>query len=189
MRIRTFIAVEVDEEIREAAGRLTEELARDVPGVKWVDPSNMHLTLKFLGDIDSPEVVRVCDEASAATAQVEPFEIGFEGVGAFPAGGAPRVFWIGVTGQIEPLAVLHADLDERLGAMGAGREHKRFVPHLTIGRSRRRIDPHRIRERLDGLASWIGGTQVVEELTVFSSELTRSGPIHTPMGRSPLAKK
>ena len=189
MRIRTFIAIELDEAIRGSAGRLTEELADDVPGVTWVRPENMHLTLKFLGDIDSPEVARVCDETTAAAGGVAPFEIALEGVGCFPPGGMPRVFWIGVTGQIESLAALHDDLDERLGAMGAGRERQRFVPHLTIGRVRRRSDPRRVRERLDGLAGWSGGSQWVEELVVFSSELTRTGPLYTPMGRSPLAKR
>jgi 2'-5' RNA ligase len=188
MRVRTFIAVEFDEDIRRSAYDLGQGLGAGLQGIKWVEPQNIHLTLKFLGDVDGKDIGRVCAEADAAAASVGSFDVEAQGVGTFPPRGNPRVVWVGLTGGTEPLLSMHDQLNTRLTALGIRQERKRFVPHVTIARVRGKVDRSLLLERIDQARRWCGGDQRIHELVVFGSELSPAGPIYTVMGRSPLAK-
>jgi RNA 2',3'-cyclic 3'-phosphodiesterase len=180
-RLRTFIAVELPEEIRRGLIKIQNDL--DLPGLEvlWVRTEAMHLTLKFLGDInrqDVPEVGRLMRDACE---DIEPFTLGVEGLGSFPPKGRPRILWVGLTGQIESLAKMAERLENGARELGAKVEERRYVPHLTLGRVRK--SPTDLAELLAKVKRPNLGTFVADGLTLFMSELTRKGSEYTELAR------
>jgi len=141
-QIRSFIAVELPEEVR--SGLLQLQAALRSAGhtfVKWVTPEGIHLTLKFLGNISPQkvaEITRVMEEASQA---VSFFRLNVGGLGAFPNLRRPRVLWLGVGGEVDKLVVLQQRIDEGLVPLGFAREIRPFTPHLTLARLRQGASP------------------------------------------------
>ncbi|MGI8981601.1 MAG: RNA 2',3'-cyclic phosphodiesterase [Pirellulaceae bacterium] len=189
--IRTFIAVELSGTVIARAQGAIKLLKTSGAEVGWVDRAQMHLTLKFLGnvtDVETPDICRVVAEAAAG---IEPFEIVFRGLGAFPRVSEPRTIWLGIDQGQEELTELHAAIEDALQKeMGFGKEHRKFHPHLTLGRLRKESDP--AREELARLiqenATFDGDLTVVEEVVTFASSLGRQGPTHEPMGHASLAE-
>ena len=185
--VRTFIAVEVSAEVRIRAGRLIAQLEAAGANVRWVKPEHLHLTLKFLGDVDLRDVPEVCAAMARATADVPPFTLRLAGAGAFPNATNPRTVWIGSDVGIDEMSVLHERLEAELGSLGFRREHRRFRPHLTIGRVR---NADRGMQALGAALAenrgFLAGVIDVDEVVVFSSELMRSGPIYEPLASAPL---
>ncbi len=186
--VRTFIAVEIDEAIRRAAAKLVEELRTASADVSWVAPQNMHLTVKFLGDVAAEKIPQVCDTVAQAAAGVERFDLEIRGVGAFPNAARPRTVWIGTGSGEAQLTMLAERLETALGKLGFAPEGRPFHGHLTLGRVRRpspalaALTPM-LKERADlGL-----GQTAIHEVVVFSSQLERGGPIYEELGRASLA--
>jgi 2'-5' RNA ligase len=184
--VRTFIAIELDEGIRTRLAQATESLRGAGCKVRWVTPDRMHLTLKFLGEIDPEALAAVAAAMATAAAGAGAFQIQVAGLGAFPPRGAPRVVWAGVGDAEGKLAALHGRLDEALAAAGFERDSRAFRPHLTLGRVKERRGAERLRARLEESAEGEFGTQEVRELVCFRSELSAHGPAYTPLGRQPL---
>ena len=188
--MRLFIALELDETAHRRLKQLIEQLRTTAAKVRWMEAANVHLTLKFLGEVpdaQAPEVCRAAGEVAAAGAPVE-FEIA--GVGAFPNLHAPRVIWAGVPTVPQEMAALHERLEEAFDRLGYGRENRRFHPHLTLGRAKSRRDVADLADRLGRYADWAADApQDCSELIVFSSDLTREGPVYTAVHRAPLARE
>ncbi len=185
--VRTFVAVEIDATVRGRAAELIVALGAAGADVKWVDPRNLHLTLKFLDEVAVAEIPRVCDAVERAAAGVEPFDLEVRGAGAFPNAGRPKTVWLGARGGQEPMIALHASVEAALGKLGFRKEHRRFEPHLTLGRVR---SGGPAVASLGGLlrqqAEFDAGVCHVGELVVFSSELTPAGPVYAALGRASL---
>ncbi len=136
-KLRTFIAVDLPGEVVSRAQRLGRELGEGADGIKWVEPQSMHLTLKFLGDVRENETYEICQAIDRAVKPLAAFDVDCRGAGAFPNLERPRTLWIGVGQESEPLAHLHAAIEDAMADLGFHREPKRFRPHLTIGRVKR----------------------------------------------------
>lgn len=137
MNIRAFIALPLPEEITQTLGRLGKKLNEVVPSksVSWVAPAGIHLTLNFLGDEVTPaQVEKVKHVLDTCPGRVSPFTLQLGKLGCFPKARAPRVIWVGLQGELEPLQTLKIFLDEQLEPLGWPPEQRRFSPHLTIGR-------------------------------------------------------
>lgn len=176
--VRTFVAVEMSPEVRAKAHQLIARLAATSAKVKWVDPRDMHLTLKFLGDVDMLEIPRVCQAVEAAVRDLPPFDVQVQGAGAFPEPSRPRTLWLGVRQGAEELAILHDCLEQALAPLGFRREPRRFHPHLTLGRVRS-VPPGGAGDLAGLLAQHrddFAGASDVSEVVVYSSELRRDGP-------------
>jgi 2'-5' RNA ligase len=187
-RIRTFIAVEIGDEIRKRAVALQERLAKTGDDVRWVDPAGMHVTLIFLGEVDEREVMDVCRAVKAVAKQEAPFTLNVSGVGAFPNTRRPKTVWAGITDGAEALQRIHGLLNEALSELGGYRKEDRaYTPHLTLGRVNG--SGQGLIVEFPKLMSWSGGHTTVNELIVFSSEMTREGPEYTPLGRGVLARE
>jgi len=184
--VRTFIAIELDEAIRTRLAQTAEALRGAGCKVRWVTPERMHLTLKFLGEIEPAALDAVAGAMATAAAGAGAFEIQVAGLGAFPPRGAPRVVWAGVRDPEGQLAALHGRLNEALAAAGFERERRAFRAHLTLGRVKERRGAERLRRRLDEQAGGEFGIQEVRELVCFRSELSAHGPAYTPLRRQPL---
>ncbi len=185
--LRTFLALEIPQGVRDAAARLMERLKTQHAKVRWTEPHNLHVTLKFLGDVDVTSVSAVCDAVSRATESISPFRVAFSGAGAFPDVQRPRVLWLGVKEGVEPLVEMHAGIEKQLAELTYPYDGRRFAPHVTLGRVRG--PGHGLTAQLEKDSEFPAGDMLVEEVVVFSSELTREGPLYTPMGRAELSGK
>ncbi len=185
--MRTFIAIDVGESIRQKAVALQQTLARLAPGVKWVEEANLHITLMFLGEATQFDVNAICRVVKDKMREVPSFTLELGGLEAFPNARRPKILWAGVAAGATQLKQIHAMLEEpvlRIG--GFRRENRAFAPHLTLGRlsAEDRSDdwsPH-----LAEYADWHGGTVAIDEVLVMSSELQREGPVYSVMGRGKL---
>ena len=180
--IRTFVAVEIPLETKDKARREIAALDITSAKVKWVDPTHLHWTLKFLGDIDILETPAIYEAVGRAVEPLAAFDIEARGVGAFPDSRRPRTVWIGMQHGNEQMIELHDAIEFELAKLGYRSENRRFRPHLTIGRVRQ--SPEGIDELgdlIDQHGDYDAGVSMVDEVVVFSSQLTREGPIHDPL--------
>ena len=181
--LRTFVAVEIDGPIRTRAEALIASLGGTSAEVKWVEPHNLHLSLKFLGDVHQREIFEVCKAVSDGAAQVRPFDLEVRGAGAFPNAARPRTVWLGAGEGAEPMIDLHDRIEAELAELGYRKEHRRFQPHLTIGRVRGAGSGiTELGKLLQQHADAPVGRMRVQKATVFSSTLTADGPIYEVLG-------
>jgi len=186
--LRTFVAVEIDEPVRQRAVVLIERLRAAIDGISWVAPQNLHLTLKFLGDVAASRVAEVSQTVRQAVASLAPFEFECRGLGAFPRIERPNNVWIGCGEGAQALIALAQRLDDGLSQLGFARESRPLVPHLTLGRLRRGGKaPAGLIRLLRENAEFVAGRTCVRQVILFSSQLTPKGPIYTPLESAPLA--
>jgi 2'-5' RNA ligase len=186
-RVRTFIGVEIGDEIRSRATALQEQLARTGAGVKWVGPDQMHVTLLFLGEMDERDIVSVCRAIDKAAGREAPFPLRVSGVGAFPTPRRPKVVWGGITDGADALRRLYGLLETKLLDLGVyHKEERGYTPHLTLGRVRGEADGNALAPELPKLLAWDGGRTTVNEVVLFSSEMGRDGPEYTALARGGL---
>ena len=189
--VRAFIAVEISPEARDAlAGVMARLREGGVSGVRWARPESIHLTLKFLGDIDPALVDRTLAGIESASHGQGPFNLGLSELGAFPSLNSPRVIWVGLKGDLEPLGELQGRIDQEVSLAGGFlRESRHFSPHLTLGRLH---DNVRAEER-----RWAGKaatlvtleTEVwweVGEVKLMRSTLTSAGAVYDALGTTQL---
>jgi len=182
-KIRSFIAVELPRELKLALSQLQEKFksASSMP-VKWVDPGNIHLTLKFLGDI-SPEITgRITSALEDAARGTKPFDIEVSGLGVFPNIKRVQIIWVGLAGELAKLGQFQKHIEEMLAPLGFPPEAGPFTPHLTLARVR---DYARPDDRL-ALGELIAGMKFeqkyiinVNAVFLMKSQLTREGPIYS----------
>ncbi len=183
--MRLFIAVELDEAVRERLGKAQDRLRSTPCRVKWVKPELMHLTLRFLGEADKT-VVGILEQVMVSAAQgVGPIEVALAGLGAFPERGAPRVVWAGIHDN-GFLALLNRRLEEGVRRLGFAPETRPFRPHLTLGRVSGRQGAAELRRRIAAQAADEFGSCTIAELLLVQSVLSPAGPAYTPLRRHKL---
>lgn len=185
--LRTFVAVDIDPAIATQAGKLIERLSKTEANVKWVDPKHLHFTLKFLGEINIRETPEVCAVVEDAVKSLAGFRAQVGSVGAFPDPSRPRTVWLGITDGADEFVQLHDTIENGLHAMGFRREHRRYRPHLTLGRVRQ--SPFGIEELAELIhehQDFTAGELYVSDVKVFSSRLEKSGPAYTLLGTADL---
>ena len=189
-RLRTFVAVELGPRVRAKAQQLIRRLNETGIEANWIPPEQMHLTLKFLGEILESEIVDVCRVVAAAVANAEPFEITFRGAGAFPVRENPKTLWLGITNGSEELVQLQQEIEAALHReLRFPRERRHYTPHLTLGRVKRTADAAgALAEVLTAAADFDGDLTVVDEVTTMASFLSKSGPTYEALAHAPLGK-
>ena len=179
--IRTFIAFDIPEHVLTAIGKIQETLKSYKFNIKWVRPESIHLTLKFLGNID-PAAVEPIESALRATVEsYAPIAIQAKGLGVFPGLNRPRVLWIGITGQIDRLIELQRTLDINLGKIGFTRDKRPFKGHLTLGRAKGRIDANRMRTLLTEHNEFEAEPFNAGSLILYKSDLHPTGAVYTKL--------
>jgi 2'-5' RNA ligase len=176
--IRTFIAVEIPESIKSRIERLQEPLRQIEAKVSWTKPSNIHLTLKFLGGVEASRIERVSRAVERAAGGIAPFEVEIGGTGCFPSPQSPRVLWVGLPDVPEALRQLYANLESELEREGFPPEKRRFSPHLTIGRLRAQHNASAVAEALIA-SGFEPETFKATEVVVMRSDLKPTGSIYT----------
>ena len=202
-KIRSFIAIELEDEhhraLRDLQARFQRELAATknagslmARNVRWVAPENIHLTLKFFGDVDMAAMPALQRAVADACVGVAPFSLRIAGAGAFPNTQRPNVIWVGVEGEVERAAQLTRRIDDACAALGFAREERPFSPHLTLGRVKRDASPaarRAIGEMIVNAAIGELGQLHVERISVMKSELQPSGSVYTRLTTVELAGK
>ena len=182
-----FCAIELSQTARRLVLAHIARLKERVPHAKasWARDANLHLTLKFLGEIPRPSVADFSKAVSLAVTQVQPFSIRFEQTGIFPTHGQPRVLWIGINDQSTKLAELHARLEEESAQVGFAKETRPFHPHLTIARLRQ-ADSARALATAHKQMEFDPLEIAVAELLVIRSELSSEGSKYKVVSRHAL---
>ncbi len=189
-RIRTFVAIEIDDAIRSNAVALQKLLGNTGADVKWVEPHNLHVTLVFLGDVHERELGAVCLAVTRAAAREPAFTLRVSGVGAFPTPRRPKTLWAGITEGAAEIIRLHTALEQPLLELGCYRQEERaYTPHLTLGRVSAEDDTQLLATELPKHLAWNGGQTAIEQVVIFTSELRREGPEYTVIGRAKLAMR
>ena len=179
--IRAFIAIPLPGEVKAQARAIQTEFRETGLRLRWVKPHGMHLTLKFLGDIDRIQVagLETALEAAAGTSPV--LNLAAKGLGVFPTLKKARVLWMGVAGETPALHAVYKHLETQLTPLGFKPEKRRFNAHLTLARAKGRLDPG----RLVGALETIGGFEPVpfaaRDLVLYRSDLKPDGAIHTKL--------
>lgn len=181
-KIRTFIAVPVPVFVQENIGILESDLKQYRADVKWVPKENIHITLKFLGDVDETRVEELVETTQRTVSGLKPFTLSVKGTGLFPDRRRPRILWVGVDMEVDRLADLAARIDEAAIGLGFEKERRKFSAHITIGRVR---SGNRIQDCVDGMEKrqFNGGSFEVREVAVMKSDLLKSGAVYTTLYR------
>jgi 2'-5' RNA ligase len=182
--VRSFVAVLLPDRVRAGLAAACAELRGRAPGLGWVRADSLHLTLRFLGEVDPVMLDRAREAVAVAATAVPPFTLTLGGLGGFPPGRAPRILWAGVAAGGDGLEALHAGLEAALVARGIPADARAFHPHVTLARSR---DPR----GAPGLAGALGagpsfGTVKVAALHLMRSDLDPRGARHSVLAEAPL---
>ena len=177
--MRTFLALELNEAARSEVARVQKVLAATLDGLRWVRPDLVHITLRFLGELDPGDVTPLSREVAQEVAGQEPFEARLETLGSFPPRGRARVVWVGVGAGSEPMGGLADRVTAALARFGLPRDRRPFSPHVTLGRARR--GP--VSTAPLAALKVIPTPFPVERVTLFESRLSPRGPKYYPLAR------
>jgi 2'-5' RNA ligase len=190
-QIRSFVAIELTDQLRAELNLVQESLKRKglTDQVRWVKADGMHLTLKFLGNVPADRVNEISLAVAQASQGIAPFKITLTGLGCFPSTSRPNVLWIGVEGDTEALAELQANVEASLATLGYPPEKRKYTPHLTLGRVGRRVGSSS-RRRLGSLiqTQTVGplGEMEVQEVNLMRSELSPAGARYSRLAAAQL---
>lgn len=176
--MRTFIAVEVPDAVKNQVAELENRLKGTGTDIKWVEPGNIHITLKFLGNVEMDRLAVIREGLGEALDSIRPFALRLGRVGAFPDMNRPRVFWVSVTEGRDELTAMQQGIETELHARGFVREERPFSPHLTIGRVR---SPRGLARLTELVRSTEFETEPFEvsRAAVVKSDLNPDGPVYT----------
>jgi 2'-5' RNA ligase len=183
--MRTFIAVELPEQIKKQIEVLQAPLKKTNAFVSWVKPGNIHITLKFLGEVPEEKIEEVFSATELALKGAKRFKMNLKGMGAFPDLRRPRVIWVGAGKGEEELSGMAARIEDELKKIGYPKEKRKFSAHFTVGRVK---SPKNIEKLMELVKSTDFETEDIEvsEVAVMRSQLHPAGAIYTPLKKMPL---
>ncbi|MDP8218438.1 MAG: RNA 2',3'-cyclic phosphodiesterase [Candidatus Theseobacter exili] len=187
--IRCFIAVEFNKNEKKILSQIQKDLSNPEDQIHWVSPDNLHLTLKFLGDVEE-EKAPVINEFIQCLAGVWP-SFGYElrGLGSFPNIKLPRILWIGSGKGKDELIRLAREVDRGMGQLRFKREGRKYTPHITIGRVKYLKRLNILREKLAKNRETLYSVVNVDRISLIRSTLTPKGPVHEVIGSFPMSSR
>jgi RNA 2',3'-cyclic 3'-phosphodiesterase len=181
--VRAFIAIELPGDAIAGIRGVQAAVRTHGLDIRWVRPENIHLTLKFFGNIPVQDTGRVAGAMTTATPGIAPLLLAIGGLGVFPGIRSPRVLWAGLSGETVRLGELHGRLDAELARIGFKPERRAFKAHLTLGRPRGRIDPKRLVSAMADAGGYAPIPFTAFGIDLIQSRLTPTGPIYTRLER------
>ncbi|MCX5702566.1 MAG: RNA 2',3'-cyclic phosphodiesterase [Candidatus Omnitrophica bacterium] len=179
--MRAFIAIELSQEIKDSLSQLQERLKSSQADVKWVSPQNIHLTLKFLGEVDESKLEKIGEILETLKADKTPFYMRLSSVGAFPKTNYPRVIWAGIDKGDTETKEIAKFLEEKIAKLGIPAEDRPFSSHITIGRVKSGLNREGLVKKLNESVNHFAKANLefqVEKITLFKSTLTPKGPVY-----------
>ncbi|HUQ89256.1 MAG TPA: RNA 2',3'-cyclic phosphodiesterase [Vicinamibacterales bacterium] len=190
--MRVFVAVDIGDAVRREVARVVRaltgklEAVKTPPKVVWVKPAALHVTIKFIGEVEASEVARL-QALLTPPIEMAPFELVWRGIGTFPSPRHPRALWLGVTSGAAPLAAVEAEVSRRIAGVNAVElDDRALLPHLTLGRVKMAgagIDWPKILKSVEVKRV----TSMVDRVTLYRSELSQQGPHYTGLVSAPLS--
>ena len=184
--IRCFVAIEIPEPIQNRLEGIQESLQQQIQKASWVKPGNIHLTLKFLGDVDPADLDSIGGAIESVTMRHRSFSLCLGGVGAFPNLARPRVMWAGVKVGKERVYDLAEDINSALSHCGFSFDTKKFNPHLTIARLKGRMDLRPYTAEYHQYDRIDGAEMTVDTISLVRSQLHPQGAIYSTLQSYPL---
>jgi 2'-5' RNA ligase len=189
--LRAFIAIELPEEVQQRLDAHCQALQKEMAGLplRWVPVPNIHLTLKFLGDVSETNLKTIADILASSCGQYPPMEISLGGMGVFPDLRRPRVLWVGVEAPDE-LQHLQERLEAETERLGYPPEKREFSPHLTVARVKRgaaRREQAAISQQVQAQKLGFLAAAVIDEVSLIKSELKASGAVYTTLSSAKLS--
>ncbi|MFN3740033.1 MAG: RNA 2',3'-cyclic phosphodiesterase [Thermodesulfovibrionales bacterium] len=178
---RCFVAIELNEEIKRELGSLIEQLRPLAPDLKWVRPENLHITLKFLGEVKEDKIDNIKKGLDEVTRPCKAFTIKIKGIGQFPQGRTPRVIWAGVEDS-EGLLSLQKEVERSLSRLGFKEEEREFTGHITLARIKGLSGIQGLLDTLHNFKEKEFGIQDVKDIVLMKSELRPDGARYERLG-------
>ncbi len=181
--IRTFIAIDLSEENQNKLALIQDKLKECPTCVRWVKPENIHLTLKFLGDISQNKIQKIIKLIPGIYKDAAPFAFDITHLGAFPKISRPNIIWVGIENNADKLRGLADKLEHGLVSLGFAKKPKKFSPHITIGRVKNFKGVKKFIEAIESIQ--IDPPLLQDDITIslYQSTLTSQGPVYTPLHR------
>ena len=185
VRARVFVAVDIGDAVRREAARVVSalamklEAAKTPPKVTWVKPASLHVTIKFLGEVEAEELERL-KRVLAAPIAIAPFDIVWRGIGTFPNNRQPRAWWLGVINGAAPLAAIEAEISKRVAGTAIELDDRALLPHLTLGRVKMAgagVDWPKVLQACEVRSA----ISHVDKVSLYQSELSHHGPHYTEL--------
>ena len=188
-RLRLFVAIDLPEDVRESLERLQSDLRRhDLSGLRWTRPEGVHLTLKFLGETPPSSLAAIYAALSLAVSGTQPFRLALGAPGTFGNRRGPRVLWVDIEGDVQPLQQLQAAVERELAAAGFAAEERAFSPHLTLARVPQPPRPglaERVSQALAAVAAPRSAFEATE-VVLMRSRLQPGGAVYSRVAVFPL---
>jgi len=178
--IRCFIALEVPLVVQTALGDIIRQLKKSGADVKWVDPSNIHMTMKFLGDIPEADVLRVGLSLNTLKGKFKAIDSGLGGLGAFPSLDRPKVIWAGLSQGADEIKEIHCEVEKLTIDIVQEEKGREFSPHLTLGRVRSNKNLQQLKDTIKKANILQKGFKF-NRLVLMKSTLTREGAIYSEL--------
>jgi 2'-5' RNA ligase len=186
---RLFFAIDPPEALTQKMENLVQKFDTPPNFVRWVRAGNMHITLKFLGEVDEAAIPSIVEAVRHAVAPFPPLKLVIEGLGVFPNHEQPQVVWFGVKGDTETLREMERALSTSLTALGFPPEDRPFIGHLTIGRVRSGNARGKIARLVRQYHRFYIGDTVASQVALYESRLTMEGSVYTKLESFPLTGK
>lgn len=186
--MRSFLAIELSEAVKSALSGLQRNFRSCGADIRWVNPDNIHLTLKFLGEITEETVRDIVKLMTLICSRNNSFQLDIKGINVFPGLKSPRVLWVGVE-DLDSLNTLQQEIEEGTTSLGFKRENRKFKPHLTLGRFRSSKEKESIIKACSLRKEDVLGSVDVKSVSLMKSELNSSGARHSIIAELPLAGK
>lgn len=177
--MRSFIAIELPPAIRSVLERMTARMKAAVFDVRWVNTQDIHLTLKFLGEIDEKRIPEIGGCIERCLSGISPFSMAVRGLGAFPSDHNPQVIWIAAEDESGSLSRIQRALEDGLALLGFKKEKRPFAPHLTLGRLKSPRGKEAVRRMLAEHKNAECGSCTADAVCLFKSDLTPRGAVYT----------
>ncbi len=181
--MRTFIAIEIPEDIKRQMAEVQRGLRSSGVDASWPRPEGIHLTLKFLGEVLEERLSEILNSLRSAAQGTGAFRLEAAGAGAFPNAKTARVVWIGLSGDVDKLSRLQSAVERAMTDIGFAREDRKFTPHLTLGRIKYIRSRDGWLKALDEIKDIRLPAFDVDAVSLMKSELKPSGAVYTEMGR------
>jgi 2'-5' RNA ligase len=179
--LRAFIALEMPSLVKDIVRESQETLQRAGIHLRWVRPENVHLTLRFLGDITTDTAHGLRAVLGSLAEETPAFFLKIKGAGVFPGAARPRVLWLGLAGETDLLEGMYRRLSMLLSRQGVPEEKRPFRGHLTIGRAKGRLNADIVRTQLVEMNKTVSAPFSADRIGLFKSDLTAGGAVYTPL--------
>lgn len=186
--LRIFIAIELPEEIQKKLGDFANSIKNSQDKISLVSPQNIHLTLKFLGNVPINDIASIQSIISETAKLYTPFEASVKGTGIFPNERSPRILWIGTDKGKETIKKIYTDLENKLASIGIPKEERGFTAHLTIGRIKYIKDIKEFAQNISKHKEDLFGNFVVNGISLVKSTLTPKGSVYEILHMAKLGK-